>query len=338
MPRIPSRAIWLVAAFAAMLTGCGGDGDSPAVPQVETIGPLFLSDGDTGAIAAFPTLTTGSGLAFADHVVASFSAVPSDPPFPAMEPLAYDAVHDLLYVGGNQNRMMAVGVFSGASSLASGASPEHVMSFVADAELNELSIDPATDTLTMAGPAGEPVGPEVVQFAAVANASAASGVIVATPGVQVQAWPFEASVALDPGRDVLYATRPYTSDGSVESPGVAVYEQASSGLAAPARTLLSAVTPACVSVDTARDILYVADPAAGLWIVQHASTATPVVVGPLQMTDATLLASDAASDRLYVVAAQNLYVLAHASGLTSAAIVPAPTVTNSGPISGIAFR
>lgn len=82
--------------------------------------------------------------------------------------------------------------------------------------------------------------------------------------------------------------------------------------------------------DATRDILYVADPQNGLWLVRQASSATPVPVGPIAMSQVASVSLDAASDRLVVGAGAGAYVFENAGTLTAGSTVPAASVVAAG--------
>jgi hypothetical protein len=336
-------------AMALVLAGCGGDGggDTPA----PTAGTLFLSDPSTGSIAAYPTLVPAAGASFDAGVVASAPALSYDAAHRSwsMQPLAYDAARDELYVGGVGGVLdpypsfAAVRVYAHAST---GATPTRIFWSDKLQAIRQLFLDPATDSLTVTGDSSLRVGSEdLLEVDRFANASTVSGIVdpaaLPVPWPAVRANGLSSVLAFDSGRDVFYASHLYADFVGTIAPGIGVFAQASSAPAAPTRMLAAPASPYALALDTMHDTLFATD-RQGLWIVRNASTTAPTTIGPIAMTGAYGVAVDPRNDRLYVAGNQALYVFEHASALTAASVLPAPAVRDAaGPdnaIFGIAFR
>lgn len=341
MKRIASSAAALLAlsiVAAAALSGCGGS-DSRDTPPV-VINQLLLEDPHSGKIAAFQTATPDSGTAFASHVVAS---VPG-----ATGAMAFDAPHDLLYVAVTDpsTSTASIQVFEQASIMTAGK-PWRTLTFEPGVQafsvITKLVWQAPSDTLWVYGrnESGEIAltGGSLVK---ISSASGFSGQVPAADTVAVRIGSATSSFDDDPGRDVAYATGVDDSSGNLV-PGVAVFAAAStnfsiSGLTQPTGTI---AIPGAVDValDASRDILYVADSQRGLWVVQQASSATPVLVGPIAMAQVSSVSVDVVADRLVVGAGTSAYVFDHASALTATSVFPAASITTSGGIiSSAAFN
>lgn len=341
-------------ALLSSLAACGGDGGDAA--PAPTTGTLFLTDATTGELAVFPTLVPAANASFDGQVAATLPAFSVAAPhqLQSAQPLAYDGAHDELFVGGMlgvsgaDSGTVTVRVFSNASRMGSGAVASRVIETTSVDAVRQLFYDAGSDTLTVIGIQESIVPGFAAHVVAVrfAHASTASGTDPATaPLVGSAVFPadgFEAAVALDSGRDVDYVTRWFADDrGGSFLPGVAVLANASTAPATPTRMIASASAPNAIALDAGRDLLYVAD-AQGVWLVQHASTASPTTIGPIALSTAESVAVDSGNDRLYVGANQKLYVFERASTLTAASSVPAASVVDAAGtshwIAGIAFE
>ena len=328
-----SRAVLALPLLAAAALGaCGGsDPDPQSTAHPIAVNQLFIEDPHSGEIAAFPTASPQSGTAFASHVVASLNG--------ASGAMAYDSVHDELYVAASATATdtASIRVYSNASTMTTGT-PTRTITFVpgipAFSLVTTLSIDTATDTLWVYGRNGSDLIPiPAGTLLTVAHASTASGQVADGSTVGVMAAGTTTSFAYDAGRDTAYVTGTIDSQGTPIG-GVSVYPAASatfatSGLQSPSRNIgiAGAVN---VALDASRDILYVADAQRGLWIVQQASSAAPILVGPVAMARTNFVAVDPANDRLVVGAGTNAYVFENASTLGAGAVFPAPSVVGSG--------
>ncbi len=341
MKRIISSAAGVLAfsLVATALSGCGGS-DSRGTPPV-VINQLFLEDPHSGKIAAFPTPSPDSGTAFSSHVVAGLAG--------ASGAMAFDPSHDLLYVAVTDasTNTASIQVFADASIMTAGK-PWRTITFEpgieAFAVITKLAYDASTDTLWVYGRNESGlIALAGGSLLAVAHASTVTGQVPETGTVGVRTGSTTTSFAYDAGRDVAFASGVEDAEGNLV-PGVAVFSAAStkfatSGLTQPTGTidLPGAVD---VALDTSHDILYVADSQHGLWLVQQASSATPVLVGPITMVQVGSVSVDAVTDRLVVGAGASAYVFEHASALTAASVFPSAAVvtTGSGAISSAAFN
>ncbi len=325
---------------AAALSACGGGGSDSGPPvngvQPIVVNQLFLEDGHTGQIAAFPDAKPTSGTTFSNHVVAAVSG--------ATGAMAYDAVHDQLYVAvaPTSSSPAAIEVFTNASTMTAGKPARTITpdgGIPAFSLITKLAIDTSTDTLWVYG--RNQAGLLALtngSLMAIAHASTTSGSVPAGGAVGVRSGGSETFFAYDGTRDVAYLTGRVDNAGN-DIPGIAVFDAASttystSGLQTPTSTIaIDGATD--IAVDAAHDALYVADPTQGLWIVRQASTGSPVVVGPLAMAGVTSVSLDSASDRLVVGAGGSAYVFDQASSLTAGSPFPAATVVDAGSGSAI---
>ena len=341
MTRIASSpaAVLALSLAAAALAGCGGT-DSQGMPPV-VVNQLFLEDPHSGKIAAFPEASPDAGTAFASHVVAGVTG--------ATGAMAFDPAHDLLYVAVTDasTNTASIQVFAEASLMTAGK-PGRTITFEPGIEafsvITKLAWQASTDTLWVYGrnEAGL-VALAGGSLVALAHASSVSGQVAGAGTVGVRTGSTTTSFAYDAGRDVAFASGVEDAAGNLV-PGVAVFAAAStkfstSGLTQPtgAIDIPGAVD---VALDATHDILYVADSQHGLWLVQQPGTATPVLVGPITMTQVGSVSVDAVTDRLVVGAGAGAYVFEHASALTATSMFPSAAVvtTGSGVISSAAFN
>ncbi len=335
----PAAVLALAVVASAALSGCGGSDSSGAPPVV--VNQLFLEDPHSGKIAAFPNANPDAGTAFASHVVAT--------PAGATGAMAFDPAHDLLYVAVTDAsaNTASIQVFAEADIMTAGK-PWRTITFEsgisAFSAITKLAWDASTDTLWVYGrnesglialAGGSLVG--------IAHASNVSGQVSGAGTVSVRTGSTTTSFAYDAGHDVAFASGVEDAGGNLVA-GVAVFSAASTkfatgGLTAPTGTI---DIPGAVDValDASHDILYVADSQHGLWVVQQASSASPVLVGPITMAQVGSVSVDGVTDRLVVGAGASAYVFDHASTLTAASVFPSAAVvtTGSGVISSAAFN
>ena len=344
MSRISSSGavLALSLAIAAALQGCGGTDDQQSAPHPVVVNQLFLEDPHSGKIAAFTSASPASGTAFSDHVVAGVAN--------ANGPMAYDATRDELYVAVSNpsNPAATIQVFDRAGAMTAGT-PSRTITFehgvTSLVRITKLVVDPTTDTLWAYGLNGS----GLIEIASgtlmiVSHASTVTSPVPLAGSVGVTAGSNATSFAYDAGRDVAFVTGA-TDASDTAVPGVAVYAAASTtfgtgGLERPTSTLAIAGA-ADIAFDASHDILYVADPQHGLWIVQQASTANPVLVGPIAMAQVNSVSVDATNDRLVVGAGTSAYVFDDASTLAGGSSFPPATVVTAGSsdsISSAAFR
>ena len=335
----PAVVLALSIGATAALSGCGGS-DSTAPPPV-VINQLFLEDPHSGKIAAFPTASPDAGTAFASHVVAGAAG--------ASGAMAFDPAHDLLYVAVTDaaTNTASIQVFAEASIMKAGK-PWRTLTFepgiAAFSVITKLAYDPSTDTLWVYGRNESGLialaGGSLV---AVAHSSNVAGQVPGAGTVSVRIGSATTSFAYDAGHDMAFASGVEDGAGNLV-PGVAVFAAASTkfstnGLAQPTATI---DIPGAIDValDASHDILYVADSQHGLWVVQHASGAAPVLVGPIAMAQVGSVSVDAVTDRLAVGAGASAYLFEHASTLSATSVFPPAAVvtTGSGVISSAAFN
>ena len=333
----PVAALAFSLAAVAVLQGCGG---SDSTAHTAVVNQLFLEDPHSGKIAAFPTASPDSGTAFSSHVVAGVAG--------ATGAMAFDPTHDLLYVAVTDasTNTASIQVFADADMMTAGK-PWRTITFEPGVEafsvITKLVWQAPTDTLWVYGRNESGLialaGGSLV---AIANASNVNGQVPEAGTVGVRTGSTTTSFAYDAGRDVAFASGVEDASGNLV-PGVAVFAAAStkfstSGLTQPTGTI---DIPGAVDValDASRDLLYVADSQHGLWVVQQAGSATPVLVGPIAMAGVSSVSVDAVTDRLVVGAGASGYVFAPASAITTASVFPAAAVTtSSGVISSAAFN
>ena len=335
----PAAVLALAIVATAALSGCGGS-DSTAAPPV-IVNQLFLEDPHSGKIAAFPTASPDAGTAFASHVVAGLAG--------ASGAMAFDPAHDLLYVAVTDpaTNTASIQVFAEAAIMTAGK-PWRTLTFepgvAAFSVITKLVWQAPSDTLWVYGRNESGLialaGGSLLAIPQVSNVN---GQMPGAGTVGVRIGSTTTSFAYDAGRDVAFASGVEDAGGNLV-PGVAVVSAAStkfatSGLTQPTGTI---DIPGAVDValDASHDILYVADSQHGLWVVQQASSATPVLVGPITKAQVSSVSVDGVTDRLVVGAGASAYVFDHASALTAASVFPSAAVvtTGSGVISSAAFN
>ena len=310
-----------LAALSCTLAGCGGGGggdSAPPAPPPATPSTLFVVNASTADVAGFSSLTPAAGSTESGHDLASVASIDG--------PLAYDAVHDLLYVAttppetANDNSAQ-IRVFEHASTLATGATPARSIALEDSLHVEGMAVDGASDTLWVFQRymVFTTVDSAIIRRVGSASTATSSLDFVITLGAWAE------SATYDPVRDVVYA-----SDGA----GIRVLSQASASqywLLAPTQEFGSGIDGVALACDTARDIVYVADGAGrGIGLMVNASTAAPAFVG-LRLLPAppTALAVDSTNDRLYVSAGGDVYLFDHASQLTPQTPVPPPTIVGA---------
>ncbi len=306
------------AALLAALAACGGGSSAPPAPPAEP-SALFVANAHTGDVAGFAMLSPPAGSTTSGHDVASLASMDG--------PLAYDSVHDLLYVATTppatpSDNSARIQVFNHASQLTAGATPARAISLEDSVGVESMTVDGASDTLWVfyRYQIFTPLDGAVISRVGSASTATTSLDFVLTLG------PWTESATYDPVRDVVYAT-----DGS----GVVVLSQASASkywLVAPTQEFGAGIDGVALASDSSRDIVYVADGAgSGVRLMLGASTASPTFVGPVPLPAApSSVAVDMANDRLYVSAGGKVYVFDHASTLTAASASPAPAIVGAG--------
>ena len=306
-------------ALLAAVAACGGGGSSPPpAPPPARPSALFVANSRTDDVAGFPTLAPPAGTTTSGHGLASLAKMDG--------PLAYDSVHDLLYVATTptptaEDNSAHIQVFSHASQLAAGATPTHTIALENSAGVQSMTVDGASDTLWVfyRYEISTPDDDAIIRRVASASTATTSLDFVMTLGHWTEA------ATYDPVHDVVYAT-----DGS----GVVVLPQASVNKyweITPGRELGAGIDGVALASDSSRDLVYIADGAgSGVWLMQGASTASPTLVGPVPLpATPSSVAVDMANDRLYLSAGGGVYVIDHASGLTPAATIPAPAIVGA---------
>lgn len=337
----PAAVLALSLLVAAALQGCGGTDSDQQATAHPVVNQLILEDANSGKIAAFPTASPSAGTAFSNHVVAT---VPG-----ATGAMAFDPTHDLLYVAVTNpaTNTASIQVFAEADIMTAGK-PWRTLTFAPGVEafsvITKLVWQAPSDTLWVYGRNESGLialaGGSLV---AIANASNVNGQVSGAGTVGVRTGSTTTSFDYDAGRDVAFASGVEDAGGTLV-PGVAVFAAAStkfatSGLTQPTG-IIDIPGAVDVSLDASRDILYVADSQHGLWVVQQASSATPVLVGPITMAQVSSVSVDPVADRLVVGAGTNAYVFDHASTLTAGSVFPSAGVvtTGSGVISSAGFN
>jgi len=302
--------------LSCFIAGCGGGG--PASPPPAHPSSLFVVDASTAAVAGFDSTTPPAGSTAAGHNLALLSNTDG--------PVAYDPVHDLLYVATtpphtSNDSSAQIRVFEHARTLGAGAMPARSISLENSQQIQGMAVDGASDTLWVfeRDMIYTTVDDAIIRRVGSASTATSSPDFVVTLGHWTE------SATYDPVRDIVYA-----SDGS----GIRVLSQASASkywIAAPTQEFGTGIDGVALACDTARDIVYVADGAGGgIGLMLNASTASPTFVG-LRLLPAppTSLAVDSANDRLYVSAGGSVYVFDQASRLTTQSPVPAPTIVGA---------
>jgi len=318
----------LSSAFLLMLASCGGgtDPQSGAVLPAQTstggrasalgtahagtVGHLFVPDLAHGSVLAVPTLEPDSGMVLPGDSISTRAGVGNN--------VQIDLGRDELYVIGGHD----VNVYANASTLATGATPTR--SFPLPSTLKTprtLFLDTSNDVLYVGGASASGEG--------LIMAYSAAHTLKGISAVPARAMTLAGGVSfftLDVLRQKLYVVN--------SAAGVHVFANADNASGRLVATATIPVLGSGLAVDSARDRLYVCDIFAGLILVDQASTAAPVVTATLSLDDARHVAVDAASDRLYVSAASNLYVIDNASELTPATTLGAPSFARA---AGAAF-
>lgn len=319
---------WLMWIAAAATTACGGGGGggttsgtgSNPEPAVST--PLFVTSWSTGTIARFPALNPPAGSTLTGEVIATVDRLGHG--------LSYDAQHDRLYaVSGN-----SVVVFDNASTRGANGTPTRVVQ-VAPAGLvfhypTSVFLDKKNDVLYFGGN----VGPDAHTVsgggvAVIDHASTITGSVV--PRQMLRFNRPMTGFAVDPGRATLYV-------GLELHLGVFKNWEAATGFISPV-AVFAPTSPSSwngfsggVSIDTARDRLYFADPFTGLHYLNNASTfatGSPFGTVPMGLPAGVALPGqltiDPANDRLYIGAGRGAYIINAASAMTNG-VVPAVNV------------
>ncbi len=313
-PRLnPSVAAAASACVAlAILAGCGGESDTSstatgtatiaaaddtrdtAVPAPAAVpARLFVPDLAQDGIAALATLAPTASEGLPAVTLKANAALGAN--------VQVDAARDELYaIVGH-----VVAVYAGASTLKADATP--VRSFPLPSTLtapHALYLDVARDELYVGGDTAHGNG----QIVAYPFAHTLRG----TPATPARALFVDHGVAfftIDPLRERLYVVN--------ADAGVHVFADADSASGALVAAATIPVLGTGLAVDAAHDRLYVADLFAGLILVDHASGPVPVVSATVGIDDARFVSIDTVADRAYVSAQGSLYVLGHASALTS---------------------
>ena len=240
--------------------------------------------------------------------------------------IAYDSARDELYVLVDwlgQPPVLRVDVYAHASTMRAGATAARSIALSNFIDATTLALDTAHDRLWVAGMRTSYAndGAEIDVFE---HASTLGGTPPADRRIQniesIQA------MALDATRSILYTVGGITNGAAYAYTGT---DTLASG-AKPAYTLTGAGSYG-ISLDVARDILYLPDVFTGLTIVHGASTGAAATSINVPFTSAgwqlNTAAVDSAHDRLYLGAYNQAYVIDNASTLTSAATLPAPAAS-----------
>ena len=293
-------------AATASTASSGDDGEASVASASATSADaalperLFLPDLAHRAIAAVATLEPDAGEVLPAPTLGMAAAIGSN--------VQVDAARDELYtiVGG------VVEVYAGASALKANAAPAR--SFPLPATLtapHALFLDADRDELYVGGDTAHGGGEIVVYPYA--------HTIRGTPATPARALIVDHGVSfftIDTVRERLYVVN--------ADAGVHVFDDAGSASGALVAVATVPVLGTGLAVDAAHDRLYVADLFAGLILVDQASSASPVVSATISIDDARFVSVDTTADRAYVSAQGELYVLDHASALTSASTLVAP--------------
>ena len=328
-PRLnPSAAAAAACVGLAMLAGCGGESSSPSIATgtaavasagearetaATAAGParLFVPDLAQDGIATLATLEPVAGEALPAVTLKANAALGAN--------VQVDAARDELYaIVGH-----VVEVYAGASTLKADAAPTR--SFPLPSTLttpHALYLDVARDELYVGGDAAHGNG-EIVAYPF-------AHTLRGTPATPARALFVDHGVAfftIDPMRERLYVVN--------ADAGVHVFADVSSASGSLVAADTIPVLGTGLAVDAAHDRLYVADLFAGLILVDHASEPVPMVSATVGVDDARFVSVDTVADRAYVSAQGSLYVLGHASALTSASSVGLPvSVRTAGALLG----
>jgi hypothetical protein len=314
-----ARLLFATAASVAVLAACGGGGASDPAPPPPPPPPhaLFVADAVTGGIAAFADRAPAVG----SNVVAAGVLVVAN----TNGPIAYDDVHDLLYVATTNPADDATGyleVYEHASQLAGPSAPARRVALPDSMQVEWMAVDGTSDTLWVSYRYRifTTIDDGIVRR--VTSASTATDV----GNDYVFTWgDWALGAAYDPTRDVGYAT-----DGNslVVFPAISVLHD---WLISPAHAIGTGIDGVSIALDPGRDIVYIADAHQALWVVQQASGDSPTLVGPIALPAVPQdVTSDPADDRLYVGAGGHVYLLDHASTLAVGASIPAPAIDGGG--------
>jgi hypothetical protein len=320
IPRLNGSAAAAAACIAlSMLAGCGGESDAPSSATAAAdgvsadvardagvlsaaAGParLFIPDLAQRSVATLATLEPDAGEVLPAATLRTAAALGGN--------VQVDAARDELYAIVGQ----VVEVYAGASTLKADAAPAR--SFPLPSTLtapHALYLDVARDELYVGGDTAHGNG-EIVAYPY-------AHTLRGTPATPARALFVDHGVSfftIDAVRERLYVVN--------ADAGVHVFADAGS---ASGQLVAAATIPVLgtgLAVDPAHDRLYVADFFAGLILVDQASTPAPVVSATISIDDARFVSIDTGADRAYVSAQASLYVLDHASALTSAASVGTP--------------
>lgn len=306
-----------VTVTVAILSACGGGGGSQGEgPPAQVNNRLFAADAGSGVVGGFEQLVPTAGASFEGRQVGlTLSGV---------ERLAIDAARDELYVLSDG----LVSVYANATTASETAVPVRQIRLPRDAmTVNDMKLDIARDRLYVA--VGRQYDDAVFVYDGahtVQGATAPSRVFMPGNGAR--------AIALDPDGKVMYATGFVT--GIVRYEGV----DAATGQVWGSGFLARQVSGYHLEFDAAHDRLYLADPFAGIRIVNEVSRLPFAVSATIAVPDITALALDLTTDRLYVAARTLAYVLSSASTLGAGSGLPAVAVqaTTGSRISGFTFH
>ena len=236
------------AALSAAVAGCGGGGGGtpPAPPPASA---LFVVNTRTAAVDGFASLAPPAGSTTSGHDLATLASVDG--------PVAYDAVHDLLYVATTPpetftDNSAQIRVFAHASTLAAGATPARSISLENSRGVQGMAADGASDTLWVFERdfVFTPVDDAIIRRVGSASTATTSLDFVMTLGHWAE------FATYDPVRDIVYA-----SDGS----GIRVLSQAAASqywIVAPTQEYGSGIDGVALASDPSRDITSSTSPTA----------------------------------------------------------------------------
>lgn len=242
--------------MSAAVAGCGGGGGGGTPPA----SALFVVNARTAAVDGFASLAPPAGSTTSGHDLATLASVDG--------PVAYDAVHDLLYVATTPpetftDNSAQIRVFAHASTLAAGATPARSISLENSRGVQGMAADGASDTLWVFRRdfVFTPVDDAIIRRVGSASTATTSLDFVMTLGHWAE------FATYDPSRDIVYI-----ADGA--GGGVGLMVNASTATPGFIGLVLLPAAPSSLSVDSANDRLYVSA-GGSIYMFEHASQLTP---------------------------------------------------------------
>jgi hypothetical protein len=328
MRRITGTALLL---FVALVTGCGGGGDeAPALGSLSS--KLFVADSANFSIASTIDANPPAGTLMFDRVITGLNTTISND----IRGLVVDAANRRLYVAHGDSIL----VFDDIDMADGDVAPSRTITSASFGNITSLHLDTTRDILY--------AGDFETGIWVIDDASSADGLIVPDREItdSFGGTSFQIrDIFVDATRNILYVSRS-TSAPAVTN-RILVFANAStldgSGLAAT-RTITP--SPAMVAgnifVDTINNRLYMADTGSRtVPVFDGASTASGAVSASRTINwgaSAIDIAVDIASDRLYAINADNLFIIDGASTINGAVTAKTLSVPGGSVITALAIN